>query len=113
MKTNLLDTTAQASKPGPKESQLILEELDALEIEPFPEDLVNHETEIEILDSDNLGVEDPTRLYLRQIGRIPLLNIADFSSDCRSNTSARLRSLTSLPTAKISAGFPSFPNMKT
>ena len=78
MKTNLLDTTVQASKlERPKESELILEELGALEIEPLPEDLGNDETEIEILDSDDLDKADPIRLYLRQIGRIPLLNIAD------------------------------------
>jgi len=74
MKINQLDTT----KPGrPKESESILEELGAPEIESLPEDLGNDETEIEILDSDNLDNEDPIRLYLRQIGRIPLLNVAD------------------------------------
>ena len=78
MKIEPLDTTAQASKPDrPKESEAILEELGALEIEPLPEDLGNDETEIEILDSDNLDNEDPIRLYLRQIGRIPLLSVAD------------------------------------
>jgi len=78
MKIEPLDTTAQASKlDRPKESESILEELGALEIEPLPEDLGNDETEIEILDSDNLDNEDPIRLYLRQIGRIPLLNVAD------------------------------------
>jgi hypothetical protein len=72
MKINQLDIT----KPGrPKESESILEELGALDIEPLPEDLGNDE--IEILDSDNLDNEDPIRLYLRQIGRIPLLNVAD------------------------------------
>jgi hypothetical protein len=72
MKINQLDIT----KPGrPKESESILEELGAPEIESLPEDLGNDE--IEILDSDNLDNEDPIRLYLRQIGRIPLLNVAD------------------------------------
>ena len=65
MKTNLLDTTAQASKPDrPKESELILEELGALEIEPLPEDLGNDETEIEILESDNLGILRQSKIGL-------------------------------------------------
>jgi RNA polymerase primary sigma factor len=78
MKIEPLDATAQALIPDrPKESESILEELAALEIEPLPEDLGNEETEIEILDSDNMDNEDPIRLYLRQIGRIPLLSVAD------------------------------------
>ena len=76
MKIEQLNATEQASKlDRPKESESILEELGALDIEPLPEDLGNDE--IEILDSDNLDNEDPIRLYLRQIGRIPLLNVAD------------------------------------
>ena len=78
MKIEQLNATEQASKlDRPKESESILEEIGTLEIEPLPEDLGNGETEIEILDSDNLDNEDPIRLYLRQIGRIPLLNVAD------------------------------------
>ena len=78
MKIEQLNATEQASKlDRPKESESILEEIGTLEIEPLPEDLGNDETEIEILDSDNLDNEDPIRLYLRQIGRIPLLSVAD------------------------------------
>jgi len=65
MEINQSGTALQASKPDcPKESESTPKELGAIEIEPLPEDLGNDETEIEILESDNLGILRQSKIGL-------------------------------------------------
>jgi len=78
MKINQLNAALQTTPlEGVKESEAVAEETIVFEIEPLDSGCENQEAKVELIDSDNLDNGDPIRLYLRQIGRIPLLNIAD------------------------------------
>jgi len=78
MKINQLNAALQTSPlDGVKESEAVAEETITFEIEPLDNGCENQEAKIELIDSDNFGGDDPIRLYLRQIGRIPLLSAAD------------------------------------
>jgi Sigma-70 factor, region 1.2 len=78
MKINQLNAALQTSPiDGAKGSEVVAEETIIFEIEPLDSGCENQEAKIELIGSDNLDNADPIRLYLRQVGRIPLFNIAD------------------------------------
>ena len=84
MKIKLLDATSPPSKPnGITEPELMTVEAVGYEIEPAVEDLENQEPEFEIPNVESFGSDDPIRLYLRQIGEIPLLSITDEKATAR------------------------------
>ncbi len=61
-----------------KEPESSSEEETVLEMEPAAEDLEVEEPEPVVLDADEQeGNDDPVRLYLHQIGRVPLLTARD------------------------------------
>jgi RNA polymerase primary sigma factor len=84
MKIEPLDGTSRTEKSDcPKDSEATPEEMITLEIDPLLEGLETEETELELLDSENLDSRDPLRLYLRQMGRMPLLSVIDEKATAR------------------------------
>ena len=84
MKIEPLDATPRTTKSdSPKKPESNLEEMITLEIDPLLEGLETEEPELELLDSENLDSRDPLRLYLRQMGRMPLLSVIDEKATAR------------------------------
>jgi hypothetical protein len=81
-----------------KEPELAPQEEALLEIEPAVEELEPEEPASEVLDADSQEVDDdPVRLYLHEIGRVPLLTALDENVFPQSNISLKCRVIVLLP----------------
>ncbi len=86
-------TKSSASKPRIDFDDLIVDEFEH-DVESLPIDEVEGELDLEVEATGEGGeshVDDPVRMYLMQMGEIPMLNRADEISSARSIEAARTR----------------------